>query len=364
MIFRLANPADDLKIRNLMHETTVPGHIRIAYLREPNFFDAFRAMDENAQVIVAEDNNQIVGVACRSIRNLLVNGKPSRMGYLSGLRLRPSARNGTTLARGYAYLKTLHADSQVPAYLTTIIHGNTRARDILTSGRANLPAYAPMGNYLTHVCPVRKHPAPSGSAPAIRIESAASLPPQVLTDYLLQEGAKRQFFPVHNANGPPSGILRSIGLHNVLVAQRQGLIAGTIAVWNQQTFKQHVIAGYSPFFRILRPFLNLGLRAGNYHPLPKVGEGLRCGNAALICIQNDDRPVFRALLHHALSVAAAQGLHQLAVGLHDRDPLLPALDGFLHTLYRSGLYRVSWDDNSPNDALDPKRIPYLELGTL
>ena len=364
MIFRLANQSDDCQLRNLMRETIVPGHIKIAYSREPDFFEAYRDIDDSTQVIVAEDNGQIGGVACRSIRNLLVNGKPSSVGYLSGLRLRPSVQNSTTLARGYAYLKTLHADNKAPVYLTTIIHGNSRAKDILTSGRASLPAYIPMGNYLTHVCPVKRRAVSPVVQDEVTIQAATQISPHELTDYLTQEGSRRQFFPVHKSNGQTSGILRSIGLDNVFVAQRQSKIVGTIAVWNQEKAKQHIIAGYSLIFRALRPLLNLSLWARNFHTLPKVGEELRYGAAALICVRNNDLDVFKALLWHALSMAAARGLHQLAVGLHERDPLVPALNDLTHVVYRSWLYLVCWDGNPLDDTFDKTLIPYLELGTL
>lgn len=364
MIFRLANQSDDPQLRKLMRETIVPGHIRIAYSREPDFFEAYRDIDDSIQVIVAEDNDQISGVACRSVRNLLVDGKPSSVGYLSGLRLKPSVQNSTTLAHGYAYLKTLHADKRTPVYLTTIIHGNNKARDILTSARAKLPAYIPMGNYLTHVCPVKRSSVPPVVQDEFQIQPATEISPHELTDYLIQEGSRRQFFPVHKTNGQAGGVLRSIGLGNVFVAQRQGKILGTIAVWDQENSKQHIIAGYSLFFRALRPFLNLILRARSFHTLPKVGEALRYGTAALICIQNNDIAVFRALLRHALSVAASKGLHQLAVGFHERDPLMPVLNEFLHVVYRSWLYLVSWESNSPDYTFDKTLVPYLELGTL
>jgi len=364
MIFRLANHADDPKLRSLMRETVVPGHIKLVYAREPDFFVAYRDNDEQTQVIVAEDQGRINGVACRSVRNLLVNGKPSPVGYLSGLRLRASVRNSTALARGYAYLKTLHADQQVPFYLTTIIQGNRTAQEILTSGRAGLPSYLPIGSYLTHVCPIRKSLVPPGVQGEVQIDAASQIPMDELKDYLLREGARRQFFPVPASTGQSSGILRSIGHDHVLVARKQGKIVGTLAVWNQEKSKQHIVAGYSPFFRICRPVINLGLLAGNFHVLPRAGGVLRCGVAALICIRDNDQAVFKKMLRYAFAMASASGLQQLAIGLHERDPLAPALKDFLHVVYRSGVYLVSWEGRPSDDLLGGTLVPYLEIGML
>jgi len=364
MIFRLAESADDSQLRALMRETVVPGHIRIAYTREPNFFSAYQDGDPCTQVIVAEANHRIEGVACRSIRQLLVNGKPCTLGYLSGLRIRPSAQKSTALARGYAFLKALHADGRAPAYLTTIIHGNEEAKRILTSGRATLPSYIPMGNYLTHVCPVKRSCTVPKTPEGLEITTAAQLPRQELTDYLRQEGSSRQFFPAYTAAGDTSGVIQAIGLEQILVAQQAGKIVGTLAVWDQENAKQHLLAGYSGLFRLVRPLLNLVLQARNYQRLPSVGETVRYASSALLCIRNNDRTVFRALLEQALSLAVQRGVHQFAVGFHERDPLVPAMKDVFHVVYSSGLYLVSWDNCGFYESLDPSLIPYLELGTL
>jgi hypothetical protein len=341
MIFRLARAADDAQLRALMRDTMVPGHMTIVYAREPDFFEAYREGNDPTQVIVADDHGRIAGVGCRSIRNVLVGGTPASVGYLSGLRVRPSSQNGTTLARGYAYLKTLHADGRVPAYLSTIIQGNHKAKAMLTSGRAGLPAYIPLGNYLTHVCLVKRSAVCPPVPGELRIGAATAIAPGALTAFLLGEGRRRQFFPVCKVNGRTGGILRAIGLDNMLVAQRQGEIVGTMAVWDRSRCKQHIVAGYS-----------------------RVGEALRYGTAAVICIRDDDRAVFQALLRQALVLAAARGLHQLGVGMHEDDPLVPALRHCPHVVYASWLYLVCWEGSGFYDALDNTRIPYLELGTL
>ena len=99
MILRLAQAADDPQLRKLMRESIVPGHIGMAYTREPNFFNAYEHSNDDTQVVVVEEDGQIMGVGCRSIRLLRVNGSPTAFGYLSGLRLSAAAQKTTALAR-------------------------------------------------------------------------------------------------------------------------------------------------------------------------------------------------------------------------------------------------------------------------
>jgi hypothetical protein len=361
MRFRLATPTDDAQLRRVMRESAVPGHIRMVYVREPSYF---AGLNDDTQTLVADEGGTIVGVGCRTTRDLLVNGRPQRLGYLAGLRLAPSARNGTALARGYAFLRQLHADGQAPAYLTTIIHGNGRARKALTSGRAGLPSYRHMGRYLTHLFPVRKHLADAEVRGPLVIRPAADVPAAELSAFLATEGARRQFFPVSSLNGRAAGVLREVGVENVLVAQADGAIVGTMALWDQGQYKQHIVAGYSPLFRLCVPLATLCLRLSGCHGLPLPGEQVRHASAALICIRHDDPQVFRALFESIMIKASSAGLHHLAVGMHERDPLGACLRRHFRVVYRSELYLVSWEEGPLCRSLDSSRVPYMELGTL
>ncbi|MBU1043646.1 MAG: hypothetical protein KJ915_04520 [Candidatus Omnitrophica bacterium] len=363
MKIRLAQTSDDAQLRKLMHKTIMPGHIKIRYAREPNFFEGVKISGEPAQVIVADNDGEIMAVGCRSINTLYVNAEPQPVGYLSGLRLMENVQNRTVLVRGYSYLKRLHNDKKTKAYLTTIIQGNDKAIRILTSKRASLPAYISMGAYLTYVLPVGSRARNNSSEQGIDIISGEQIPVNELLTFLNKEGSRRQFFPECSEN--KNSLFKFIGRENILVARKDGKIKGMFAVWNQKKFKQHIVAGYTPAFKILRPFLNIGLKLKGCRPLPSKGEKLNSAVISLVCFQADDSHIFSLLLQRALSKAAENGLHQLIIGLHERDPLCLSMKKFFHTIYRSQLYLVYWEDGiSFYNSLDKNKIPYLELGIL
>jgi hypothetical protein len=115
---------------------------------------------------------------------------------------------------------------------------------------------------------------------------------------------------------------------------------------------------------VIRPIVSALLGARGFHALPSLGQQVRYGTAAMICIRDNDPTVFTSLLNHALALASQRGLHQFAVGLHERDPLVSAMKSFFHVLYRSCVYLVSWDDGSTPRNTSGALVPYLELGTL
>ena len=98
--------------------------------------------------------------------------------------------------------------------------------------------------------------------------------------------------------------------------------------------------------------------------LPPPGSPLNGFNLALVCIRDNDRNVFKALLDEVIRAKRSHYAFFLA-GLHERDPLLPELLARPHVPLDSRLYVVDWENgNRAIQNLDCRRVPYLELGAL
>ncbi len=155
---RLATPADDAALRHLLRETPMDGPIRVSLRREPSYYGAATVEGPYRQTLVVTEvsSRRVVALGCRSIRQRYVDQRATPVGYLSGLRILPTHRGGTLLARGYREMHRLHEDGATDFYLTTIADGNRRALKTLTGGRAGLPVYFPLGEYHTFVIPLRQ----------------------------------------------------------------------------------------------------------------------------------------------------------------------------------------------------------------
>lgn len=108
--FDLATRADDAELRAILAATPMPGRISVSFRREPSFFAAAGVEGPFHQVVVCRDRqqNRIAGFGCRSVRQRYVNGRPTPVGYLSGLRALPEYRGLGLVARGYRYFRELH----------------------------------------------------------------------------------------------------------------------------------------------------------------------------------------------------------------------------------------------------------------
>jgi hypothetical protein len=366
MKFSLATAAHEQALRRMARDQAMPGRIQLAFAREPDWFAAQEVLGHAHQTIVATDDaHSVVGCGVRAIRRAFVNGTESTIGYLSGLRSLPDSRRATGLARGYRFLRQLHeADRRAPAYLTTIVEDNANVAALLTSARAGLPAYLDQGRFLSSVIPLGRR-RPVSPPQGIAIRTGADIPLDELLGFLRKEGPRRQFFPALHREDFGSPRLRGLDPSDFLVAVRGGQLVGVAAVWDQSSFRQTLVAGYAPALRFARPALNLVMRLAGRRPLPPPGQCLRFFHVAFICICDDDPSILAALLERVHADYRDSPFDHFVVGLHERDPLRPALRRFPAIQYASRLYLAGWDDGRDFcDSLDSALVPHLETAML
>src|SRR5216683_5524975 len=318
--FALATEADDGELRELLRHISMPGNITLAFLREPSFFLAEQAGSAASQVLICKDRQkgQVVGMGSRSIRCVYIDGKPTSVGYLSMLRGVPQARSNIGLARGYKYLKELHADGAVPYYFTTIMDDNTDAKALLTSGRAGLPGYQPAAHLITYLIPLTK----KRGRQKFRNE-VSRRNPELLTQAVtfLQEWNRRyQFAPMYTLQDMlgQSNLLPGFSWENLYAYRENGKVLGTLGVWDQQSFKQTVVTAYSRRMQFIRPFYNLLACMQGNPRLPRAGANINILYAALM---SGNKPVFAELLNQVCREWSGRGYDYLSVGLCEGNEL-------------------------------------------
>jgi hypothetical protein len=354
--FALATGADDAGIRHLLASSAVPGRIRIRYEREPSYFDGVATMG-TTQVLVARADEQVVGVACRSIRRMFINGEPADVGYLGQLRVDPQFRGRWLVLRGFRKLHELHRADPPRGYVTTIIEGNAEAEGVLVRlARGPMPRYRRLDRLVTLALPTAH--AGAGKAAAV----AAAL--HTVVEFLNREGRKRNFFPVYDESSFSDGTTRGFDPKDFVVIERHGELAGVAGVWDQSAYKQSIVDAYDPLTRAARPLYNAAARLMHRATLPKPGTVLRFGYGSFFCVANDDASVARELITQLLAAARARGLDHLLLGFAESDPLLGVARAFRHVAYPAGIYTVAWDDGTDfHDGLDA-RPRYLEIASL
>ena len=361
-----ATPDDDGALRALLRSTSMDGPMRLSFQREPDFFVAAAAGNLATSVFVGREfaTGRVAATATRSIRRAYVDGNERKVGYLSSLRLGEDVRKTNLLARFYRHLRQLHADCRVPFYVTTILDGNEEARRILTSARAGLPAYVPYGKLRTYMLPLygrRKRVSRSSVSRGIAPEKLSRV-----FACLNRFNAGLQFAPVYGTEdlSADSRMLHGLSPADFYLSSRGQEVAGTLAVWDQNGFKQSVIAGYSLGLAAIRPALALAARLGLAPRLPHKGQALPCLYAALVSSRESDEGVFRELLETVLTERSGTGYAYLLLGLCDRHPFCGVVEKRSVMRIDSRIYLVYWQDWEPGQLPSRDRIPHLEVATL
>jgi hypothetical protein len=338
--FRVATAADDAVVRALLRETAMPSWADMAIEREPSFFGP------NDWAVIAEDDGDVIGIYTASVLPAHVDGSPSRLGYLGGLRVRvPHRRRIRFLREGYASVPAL-ARENVPWWFTTIGAENIVARRLLEAGVRGLPEYHFRGEYETFALPAAR-----GRRRGIwrRATNVADV-----VAFHNGQATRFQCSPVLDEE-----MVRRIGVENFFVCdgqvssraqrgipRRRGFLAplgmtpicGVAALWDQRAFKQIVarryrhpawIAPYNAYAKLFRRI-----------PLPREGGALDHTFIAFFAMDSPSVAAFEDLLSYCETPVAT-------IGMHAENPLRDVVKRFKPMSTRSRVYAVSFDGTTP-----------------
>ena len=365
--FRLAEEDDDPQIRRLLRETPMQGLMRISLQCEPSYFESLVPGELHQTLVAVEERSgRIVGMGSRSVQQRYVDGEPTNVGYLSGLRILESHRGGTLLARGYREMRRLHADHSADYYITTIVDGNEPAFASLVAGRTSLPTYFRLGEYHTFVIPLSSRRASDDGDLQFRSLAKGDLP--AAADFLQQQGKSKLFFPCYQEEdlSSSSPAFQGLGLADVLCAWRGDELVGLLGTWDQSSIKQCVIEGYSQPLSLLRPAFNGVARCLGWPTFPAVGQQLPTTMAAFPLAKNNDTKIISRLLNAARRHTTLRHpqSRSLLVGAFQHDPMFDLIGRASLHRFVSHVFLVYWDE----ERVRPERFLgsdlYLELGCL
>lgn len=287
----LATADDDAGIRRLLASTPMPGRIRVRFEREPSYF---AGCAPNTDVLVARDGTRVVGVACRTMQKLYVNGSAEDIGYLGQLRVDPAYRGRLLTARGYRVMRELHEQRPARGYYTTIVDGNAQAEGVLVrKARSAMPRYRFVERLITCAMSPSRHATPNGRA--------AGGPTPNPTPNL---------FPAYDPHGE-------------IIATTNG----SAALVDQRAYKQTIIDGYDRALSLVRPLLRL----------PKPNTPLN--HAYVTHFQaNDAHALIEAILERG------RRFDRILFGFTESDPQLAVARRFKPIEYVSSIYTVAFDD--------------------
>jgi hypothetical protein len=359
--FSVATGADDGEIRRLLRDVATDGWIRISLEREPDAFAApLRGTRHDFIIAHARDSGEVVGICEQSQHRAFVGQKSATLPYLAGLRVARKHRHRISILKGgfRAVRHFLHDPSALPYALTAIAAENDVALRILGAGLPGMPAYQQLEYFSTLAMRPSRH-----FKPDIRCEFATKQDLPAIAVHLQRCYQKLQFAPEWTAAS--LALCRDLDAEDFIVIRRGPGIAASVALWNQQRFKQTTVRGYSGPLGKIRPAVNLVTPLLGMPRLPRPGEHLGEVFLSHLAIDGDDPGLFEALIDTALAAAYRRKFAVALLGLASRHSLAAvALARYRPRQYRSLLHLVHWDHGHASTGVDRATMPHVEIAML
>jgi len=340
--FAVATRDDDAAIRRLLRENPMRGAVCVSFEREPDYFLGADLAGGEDQTIVAFSDSRLVCMGRCTRRECWVDGAARRVGYLAELRLDPTARGRFGLLRdGYEFFHALQHDAPAGLYFTSIAADNERARRLLETGARGLPAYGFLAELDTLLVAVPRRP----RATKLRVECATPKRVPDLLRVLNGHGERHQLAAVWTVEQLRALEQCGLPLDRFVLSLDGNEVVACGALWDQRTFRQTVIHGYSRSLAFARPFVNAASHIFRTPHLPRAGSVLAHAFLSPLAFADGAESVLPDFIEAVFPLAAQVGVEFLTMALPTTESRLPALRRRFSTrTWRSRLYRVDWAD--------------------
>jgi hypothetical protein len=357
---RDATPTDNAALIELAASCPMNGEMSLRMDRGPDFFALNRLEGDRWSVAVAERNGSLVGCIAMSERNVYVNGRPTRTGYVGDFKVHPAHRD-TRIADALSLGAEPWFCSLPPSapIFITVLAGN-RAMERRLSGPRGVASFQKVGTIRTHSVPILRRRRQRQHA-SVRVDQARWRDLDEMVALWNTVAPLRQLAPVLSARSFADWIRKAPGLDISsyrLARCASGELLGFLAAWDQRSFKHLTVVGYSRRMNAARLAFNFLCPFVGVERLPAAGSPLECVTFANICVPADRSDVLKAMLTSAYNELTRTRCSFVNVGLDVRDPLSEAMSGFLAQPTDVSAYMMKIRSRVVPEPLDGRPIHY------
>ena len=300
----------------------------------------------------------MIGCISAALRATYVLGTPEIIAYVGDMKVAPEFSGGRTALRLIRSLEAYLRSMDVDLCFSVAAEGNHRAFPLF-EGRLGTPRWVPLGSFsvdemLTAPWNVSKGKYSIGAA---EISDAAAI--FGLVDRFHRS---RQFAPVMSERDISSMIAhqQESSSCKLLVARTRDKMVGVTGVYDAGAAKQTVLlnaplaicAALAFFRKAILPFKKL--------KIPSIGDTVQLLYVSPMACDEEHWEAFPPLLRAARAEAFRQHFALLALGLHERDPLLRLLRGIPRFTFSSQGFLTSLNSPKRLEALRPG-IPFEDF---
>tara|TARA_R110002167_G_scaffold222295_2_gene427222 strand:- start:4539 stop:5588 length:1050 start_codon:yes stop_codon:yes gene_type:complete len=347
-LYREATLKDDSRLLKLINSAGMPGIIQLMTTRAPSFFNLI-AQRGQCKVIVAEEENEIVGIICINHETVFLNKVPSKLFYICDFRVQYAYRKkgiGLQLTnKAVDYMEEQDGDF----VFLNVSKGNKRPF-VFFSNRKHYPDFENIGIFNIYQFLGSK----KKSKDEFQVVKT-TLHPKII-EFLNEYHANYQLAPVVDYHQLKDATIYKVEVNGDLIA--------VMCIVDYSNCKQHIALKLPWYLRLFVFLINLLGSITGANPLPSTNQPIKMLYIKYLAIKKKDKKLIRSLIRCAQNEAHSKSYSFVSLGLHEKDALIQRLPRFFRIKFNSVGMLVTMKNNHRLMDVVRKGIPYKDFSTV
>jgi hypothetical protein len=348
MIIREATSNDNEALLQLTELSPMDGVISLCIQRQPDFFALTKIRGEST-VLVAVEQERIVGVFSASRQEVWVNKVRMPVYYIGDLKVHPAYRGSKIALELAQYMHGVLVRKKAKLLFCTTADGNAKVTPFFQGG-AGLPAFEDIGLFRV----LQILPTPFQPKINFTVTDCTGIPKAGdLISFYNAFFQKYQLGPVVTE--------QAIGSCRHLMLIENGKIKAAISLMDTSKLKQNVVHAMPWYLRIASSISNVLAEVLPTLRLPEIGEAIPIWNIRYFGYTEGSQDALLALIKLARKLAWEEQFLFLSIGLHERAAELPLFKKSPHITFTSHGMLTTFDRQSPAFEQVKAGVPFEDF---
>lgn len=341
--FRIATKEDNLKLIQLTATSAMAGDVGLRIDRKPDFFSLLK-MRGDTKVIVAEENDRIIGCISVSLQKVYVGGEIIPLQYIGDFKVAEHYRNkgvGLQLCNEIAdYVISQNSDLT----FLNVSMGNTKPVSFFKN-RPNVPDFDNIGIFKIYQIIGKR------MKPKVR---NYSIEETLLNNEVLH------FFNSHYRNYQLGTVLtlEKFDRTRVFIIRESEKIIAAMSLVDTMPVKQNVITALSWKMKLILNIINVYGSIAGLSKMPLLNEPVKMLYIKYLAVDRNRSSLVKLFVNYARNIAFEKSYSYVSIGLHEKDKFNDCLTGLPKLTVRSVgmLLSIKNNRNLINKVFDG--VPY------
>ncbi len=306
MTLRSAIASDNEQLVHLTNLTPMQGNISICIKREPDFF-ALLNKKGKAHVIIAEEDNVIIGCVSIVQEEMILLNKPATFYYLCDLKVHPDHRNKKVATHLCYRMHKYLLDKDADWMLSMVAKGNNKVLPIMY-GKAGIEGANSLGVFIIYQLLPKKN-----IRPAKNYQLSVS---RDICAIVKLHGNFHNRYVLHPAISDES--LKDC-IH--IAAFQNSEMVAALSLYDPIHLKQNVVIALPWYLKFITKAMRMLKPLFNFPYIPRTGEAIKILYAKNYSFLPGYEKALNELIKYARMFAFEKNYNFFSITFHERDKL-------------------------------------------